>query len=117
MVLVDQDSNSESLDKEAINDLAEQIKNFDPSMNVVVLTNLGESEADRKVSFQSSCTLVHKNPNAILKITNLIMGFISKENLERKYMAAKRSVQLLLLFVIAAILFTILAYFIFPEYF
>ena len=117
MVLVDQDSNSESLDKEAINDLADQLKNFDPSMNVVVLTNLGESEGDRKVSFQSSCTLVHKNPNAILKITNLIMGFISKENLERKYMAAKRSVQLLLLFVIAAILFTILAYFIFPEYF
>ena len=62
-------------------------------------------------------TIVYKNPNAILKITNLIMGFISKENLERKYLAAKRSVQLLILFILTAMLFALVAYFILPEYF
>jgi len=117
LIFVDSGSNSESEKNESINELVVRMKEFDPAMNIIILTDQVDTDTGRNWNFQSSYTLVYKNPNAILKITNLIMGYISKINLERKYMAAKRSVQLLVFFILSALVFAILAYFIFPEYF
>jgi len=100
------------------NDLAEfysGVKQFDPEMNVICLINKQESE--KKSDFPSTCITVQNNDNAILRITNHILGIISKENLERKYFSVKRSVQILLLFILLTIAIAIGSYFLFPQYF
>ncbi len=111
------EDHSNSTREAAINRFVDRIKSIDSEMNIIVLAEKKEKGFERKLSLPSSFTLVHKNPNAILRITNHIMGIISKENLERKYTNARRSVQILFLFILAAAIFTALAYLILPEYF
>ncbi len=93
------------------------IKKIDKEMNVICLVNRSEEETEKKSGIPSSCIAVPNNDNAILRITNHILGIVSKENLERKYLSAKRSVQMLLLFVLFILALAIGAYFLFPQYF
>ncbi len=91
------------------------VKQIDPEMNVICLVN--KQEIEKKSDFPSTCITVQNNDNAILRITNHILGIISKENLERKYLSVKRSVQMLLLFILISIALAIASYFLFPQYF
>ena len=94
-----------------------KIKKMDQKMNVICLVNKSEKETEKKSGIPTSCITVPNNDNAILRITNHILGIISKENLERKYISAKRSVQVLLLFILFALAVAIGSYFLFPQYF
>ncbi len=102
-------------EKKDIDEFYSRIKQIDPEMNVICLVNNRETE--KKSGFPPSCIAVQNNDNAILRITNHILGIISKENLERKYLSAKRSVQTLILFILFTIALAIASYFLFPQYF
>ena len=93
------------------------IKKIDQEMNVICLVNMSEKGTEKKPGIPSSCITVQNNDNAILRITNHILGIISKENLERKYISAKRSIQVLLLFILFILAVAIGSYFLFPQYF
>ncbi len=93
------------------------IKKFDQEMNVICLVNMSEKANEKKPGIPTSCIRVQNNDNAILRITNHILGIISKENLERKYISAKRSVQVLVLFILFILAVAIGSYFLFPQYF
>jgi len=114
-VFIEGESNSNQA--AVIHHFVDRIKSVDPMINIIALAEKKDEGFERKLSLPASFVLVQKNPNAVLRITNHIMGIISQENLERKYNYARRSVQFLLLFVLVAALFTVLAYFIVPEYF
>lgn len=93
------------------------IMGIDQEMNVICLVNKSEKATEKKSGIPPSCITVQNNDNAILRITNHILGIISKENLERKYISAKRSVQMLLLFFLFILAVAICSYFLFPQYF
>ena len=103
--------------KDNLVDFYSGIKKIDQEMNVICLVNKSEEATDRKSGIPPSCITVQNNDNAILRITNHILGIISKENLERKYLSAKRSVQVLVLFILFILAVAIGSYFLFPQYF
>ena len=71
----------------------------------------------RKINIPASITIIQNNENTMLRLTNYIMGVISGENLERKYLASRLLIIVFLLFILASLLFAAISYFLLPQYF
>ncbi len=99
-----------------LKDLISSLSSINDNLSFICLLNKPEKE-EKKYTYPLSCITVQNNDNVILRITNHVLGIISKENLDRKYFAAKRAVQLFLAFLLFFILIAAVSYFVFPQYF
>ena len=100
-----------------INNFVNRMESLDPKINILFVVEKPARETMPKVLEGTRYTVIPKNENAVLRITNYIMGIISKENLETKFRKAKRMAWILGLFVLVLALTTLLMYFLFPAYF
>ncbi len=98
-------------------DLLKDIKDINSEITPIIVADNLESDVVRRLSISPSYSFVQNNDNAMLKITNLILGTISKDNLERKFISARNSALMLLIFILAVLFLTIAFYFIKPQYF
>ena len=100
-----------------IKDFVSRMEHTDPKMNILFVVEKKARETMPKVLEGTRYTVIPKNENVVLRITNYIMGIISKENLETKFRKAKRMAWIFGLFVLAISLITMLLYFLCPAYF
>ena len=109
VLVIDHKENMEVIENE-ISDFVTSIKKVDPKMNLIVVAGKKATDTVINVNPPVTYSLVQNNDNAILKVTNLIMGMISRESLEQKYISARRSVILFILFVLVSALIALLLY-------
>lgn len=100
-----------------IRETMKQIQSIDPAMNVLFVVKNNSSELIPKALEGAGFAVIRNNENVILRITNYILGIISKENLEFKYRKAKRMAWILGLFLLGISLVTLVFYFLYPIYF
>jgi len=100
-----------------IRETMKQIQSIDPAMNVLFVVKNNSSELIPKALEGADFAVIPNNENVILRITNYILGIISKENLEFKYRKAKRMAWILGLFLLGISLITLVFYFLYPIYF
>lgn len=98
-------------------DLIKDIKDISSDINLIIVADNLESEASRKLSSSPAFTFFQNNDNAMLKITNQVMGLISKDNLERKYLSLRQSAFILVIFVLTVLFLSLTLYFLMPQYF
>ncbi len=98
-------------------DLLKDIKDINSEITPIIVADNLESEVVRRLSISPAYAFVQNNDNAMLKITNLIMGTISKDNLERKFILARNSAFMLFVFILAMLFLTVILYFLKPQYF
>ena len=110
VLVIDHKDNIEVIENE-ISGFVTSVNKVDPTMNLIVVAGKKITDTVINVNPPASYSLVQNNDNAILKVTNLIMGMISRESLEQKYINAKRSVILFGVFVLVSVLVGILSYF------
>jgi hypothetical protein len=109
VLVVDNREVKEAVQKE-IFQFVTTVKKIVPTMSLIVVAGKKPKEIDYNLNPSASYTLVQNNDNAILKTTNIIMGIISKESLEQKYISARRSVLFFLVFIFISILFGIYSF-------
>lgn len=109
VLVVDHRSAADAIENEIL-EFVTAVKKLDPSMNLIVVANKKEPEVGQKINPPASYSFVQNNDNAMLKITNLVMGMISRENLEQKYISARWSVILFIVFILVAVSFGIFSY-------
>lgn len=107
ILVIDHKENMEVIENE-ISGFVTTIKKIDSEMNLIVVAGKNAADTVINVNPPASYSLVQNNDNAILKVTNLIMGMISRESLEQKYISARRSVILFSLFVLVSTLLGLL---------
>ncbi|MDX2444032.1 MAG: hypothetical protein QNK30_09550 [Bacteroidales bacterium] len=110
VLVVDNREVKEIVEKEILQ-FVTSVKKIDPNISLIVVAGKKTTEIEHKLNLPASYSLVQNNDNAILKITNLIMGMISRESLEQKYISARRSVILFVVFIIVSSLFGIYSLF------
>lgn len=110
VLVIDHKDNIEVIENE-ISGFVTSVNKLDPTMNLIVVAGKKVTDTVINVNPPASYSLVQNNDNAILKVTNLIMGMISRESLEQKYINAKRSVIMFGVFVLVSVLVGILSYF------
>ncbi len=98
-------------------DILKDIKDINSEITLIIVADNLESEVVRRLSISPAYSFVQNNDNAMLKITNLVLGTISKDNLERKYISARNSAFILLIFILAVLFLTVVLYFLEPQYF
>ncbi len=98
-------------------DIIKEIKDINSDINLIIVADNLESEASRKLSASPAFTFFQNNDNALLKITNHVMGLISKDNLERKYLSLRQSVFIFVIFILTVLFLSLALYFLMPRYF
>lgn len=109
VLVVDHRFAADAIENEIL-EFVTSVKKLDPSMNLIVVANKKESEAGQKINPPASYSFVQNNNNAMLKITNLVMGMISRENLEQKYISARWSVIMFVVVILVAVFFGVFSY-------
>ncbi|UCG27520.1 MAG: hypothetical protein JSV24_11190 [Bacteroidales bacterium] len=94
-----------------------RIKNMGSNSEVFILSFKMDEEKGKKGLNYGARALIQKNENAVLRITNNIKGIISEKNLEKKRRSSLLSIKVLILFILAVALMTVILYLIFPERF
>ncbi len=116
-IYVDTHINESADGEKHIKKFVETLKELDPGMNILLVSTQKEGEGMRKIKIPASFTIIQNNENTMLILTNYIMGVISGENLERKYLASRLLIIVFLLFILASLLFAAISYFLLPQYF
>lgn len=99
------------------NDFYEKLMDIEPGISVICIQNTIPGEEERQLVLPPSCLLVQNNDNAMLRITNHVLGIISKESLDHRYDKAKYAVKIFLWFLLFSVAVAIGSYFLFPQYF
>ena len=94
-----------------------RIQNMGRNTEVFILSFKKDDALENKVLTYGARALIQKNENAILRITNYIKGIISEKTLDYKRRASLLSVKVLVMFILAVALLTVILYLIFPERF
>jgi len=98
-------------------DYVVQIKELCNNCEVLILSSKVNEDIENRVRNLGAMAMIQKNENAILRITNYIKGIISERNLEKERKASIFSLKILLFFVIAVALLTLILFIIFPDRF
>jgi len=116
-IYVDNHINGSADGEKHIKKFVGTLKELDPEMNILLVSTQKEEKGDLKINIPASFTIIQNNENTMLRLTNYVMGIISSENLERKYLASRRFILIFLLFILASLLFAAISYFLLPQYF
>ncbi len=94
-----------------------KIKELRRNCEVFVLSSQKDDTLENKVNNFGARALIQKNENAVLRMTNFIKGIISEKNLENKRKASIFSVKVLVYFIIAVAVITLILFLVFPDRF
>ncbi len=88
-----------------------------PGFEVIVITSQKIESTDHRLRERGVVALIPDNENAMLRIDNLIKGSISRHTIRIKHKAASRSIHFMGLYLLLVLIFAVVAWFLFPEYF
>ena len=102
---------------EMIDQLTMEIKRIDPGTGLILIGPPDKMELIKKTVKFNIDAYIPKNGNAILRIHNAVKKLISENGITIFRKRSNRSVYFLVGFLLLAVIFIIVAWFRFPEYF
>jgi DNA-binding NarL/FixJ family response regulator len=98
-------------------DYIAEIKRSWKNCEVLILSPKVDTDLENKVRNMGALAMIQKNENAILRITNYIKGIISERNLEKERKASLFSIKVMIYFLAAVVILTLLLFLVFPDRF
>lgn len=94
-----------------------KLKQVSQGVEVIIVSSQKTHEIEEKVLEAGASALIMDNENALLRIDNHVKGTISKHTIWKKRKASLLALRIFIAYIFLSLLFALISYFVFPEYF